>query len=359
MKIGLTPRRRGGVQGSQLVKAHFLDAASAFPRVFAPTTSGVNLCSWLEKEQQRVEKELAEHGAILFRGFQLSGPEAFQQFARIAVKGELLNYTFRSTPRTAVTGKVYTSTEYPARETIPQHNENAYAPKWPMKLLFHCRIAAQEGGETPLADSRAITPELGADLMDTFAAKGVMYVRNYGGLDLPWQEVFQTADQHVVAQQCQQMGLDYTWLDNDRLRTKYTGPALARHPFTGEVFWFNQAHLFHPAALPPAVRQSLRAQMSEDDLPRNVYFGDGSTIPDDVIETIGALYQAHTRTFRWEEGDILLLDNMRVSHGRRPFQGERQVLVAMGEAHAVSRADYQLRSQDRERSTSPEGGVPC
>jgi alpha-ketoglutarate-dependent taurine dioxygenase len=36
-------------------------------------------------------------------------------------------------------------------------------------------------------------------------------------------------------------------------------------------------------------------------------------------------------TVRWEAGDILLLDNMLVAHGRRAFTGPRQIVVAMAE----------------------------
>jgi alpha-ketoglutarate-dependent taurine dioxygenase len=33
--------------------------------------------------------------------------------------------------------------------------------------------------------------------------------------------------------------------------------------------------------------------------------------------------------FPWSAGDVLILDNMLMMHGRQPYEGERRVLVAM------------------------------
>jgi alpha-ketoglutarate-dependent taurine dioxygenase len=38
---------------------------------------------------------------------------------------------------------------------------------------------------------------------------------------------------------------------------------------------------------------------------------------------------AEERTFTWRLGDILLVDNEVIAHGRRPFTGERAIDVAM------------------------------
>jgi alpha-ketoglutarate-dependent taurine dioxygenase len=35
--------------------------------------------------------------------------------------------------------------------------------------------------------------------------------------------------------------------------------------------------------------------------------------------------------FTWEKGDVLMVDNMLTAHSRRPFLGERKILVGMAE----------------------------
>jgi hypothetical protein len=74
-------------------------------------------------------------------------------------------------------------------------------------------------------------------------------------------------------------------------------------------------------------------------MPRNVYFGDGSVIPDEVMEQIGDLYEELCVEFPWQSGDLIAVDNMIVAHARRPFSGPRKILVAMGEMVRASDLD--------------------
>jgi alpha-ketoglutarate-dependent taurine dioxygenase len=115
------------------------------------------------------------------------------------------------------------------------------------------------------------------------------------------------------------------------LKTRKIRPAVAKHPKTGELVFFNQLQLHHVSCLDSAVRQSLLSVFGEDKLPRNVYYGDGTPIEDSVMEEIGAIYQENQISFTWQKGDILMLDNMLTSHSRNPYVGSRKIVVAMGE----------------------------
>jgi alpha-ketoglutarate-dependent taurine dioxygenase len=292
---------------------------------------GVDLITWADGNRPHIEQLLTEYGAILFRDFTMAGVSAFERLIE-AVSGELLDYTYRSTPRKQIEGRIYTSTEYPRDQSIPLHNELSYASAWPMKIWFYCVQPASSGGETPIADSRSVMTGIDPVIAERFARSRIMYVRNYGeGLDLPWQEVFQTTSKVAVEETCRNADLEFEWKTRDRLRTRQICQAVATHPKTGERVWFNQAHLFHISRLRPAVRESLLSTFAEEDLPRNVYYGDGSPIESSVLDHIGEVYRQRTVTFAWKGGNILLLDNMLTAHGRRPFEGTRSVVVGMAE----------------------------
>jgi alpha-ketoglutarate-dependent taurine dioxygenase len=255
----------------------------------------------------------------------------FQAFAA-SFGHPLLKYEFGSTPRTAVSKGIYTSTEYPAHQHIPLHNEQAYTREWPMKIWFHSVIAAESGGETPIADSRAIYQRMPLPIRERFE-KGLLYVRNYGDFDLPWQDVFNTESPVEVEQACLRMGVQWEWKDDGELKTSQLCQGVERHPLTGEMVWFNQAHLFHISNLQAEVRESLEDILGMENLPRNVYFADGSVIDDEILDEVRAVLAAETVMFPWQAGDVLMLDNMLAAHARTPFTGARKVVVAMAESY--------------------------
>src|SRR5262249_49503189 len=103
-----------------------------------------------------------------------------------------------------------------------------------------------------------------------------------------------------------------------------------RHPKTNEMVFFNQLQLHHVSCLDPKIRESLLATFSIESLPRNVYYGDGTPIEDSVLQQIQEATRQSTVSFPWQEGDVLMLDNMLAAHGRNPYVGPRKIIVAMG-----------------------------
>lgn len=298
------------------------------------TNNGEKLLSWAERNAEEIDSLVQRNGAIVIRGLKILSSKQFGQLLTKLFQAELLNYNYRSTPRTELRGNVYTATEYHPAQTIPQHNENAYSNKWAMRLGLCCLLPSPIGGETPLADSRIVYNLIPSEIREEFAAKKVMYVRNYGDIDLPWSEVFQTKSKSDVEAFCQDNQLNFEWIEKNTLRTKQINPAIASHPVTGERVWFNQAHLFHISNLDKATREGLVSTLGENNLPRNAYFGDGSPISENMLEVIRDVYERVTFSFPWSKNDLMLIDNMLYTHGRKPFSGERKVLVGMAREHS-------------------------
>ena len=320
--------------GLQQITLSYLRPGSPLPLVVRPAAEEINLLEWAAANTSFVSSYLLRNGAILFRDFRLSELKEFERLIE-AVAGPLLDYSYRSTPRHVISGRIYSSTEYPAHQTIPLHNENSYTRNWPMKLSFFSQQVAEKGGETPIADSRKVYAAMSPEIRDCFVSKGLMYVRNYGtGLDLSWQEVFHTTSKAVVEDYCRKAQIEFEWIGEEQIRTRQRASAVAVHPSTGEPVWFNQAHLFHVSRLAAEVRQWLLVAHGDENLPRNVYFADGSAIEAAMLDEIMNVYDSQAIVFPWREGDVLMLDNMLTAHGRKPFEGKRQVIVGIAESNS-------------------------
>ena len=328
-------RRAVSIAPEQLVRFSALDAQYSLPTVAMPQVAALSLPQWLAAHREQCAAQLRVSGALLLRGFQAPSVEEFETLLR-EFAGELLHYTYGSTPRALVSGKVYTSTEYPPELRIPLHNEMCYARQWPMKLALMCVTPSPVGGETPIADSRRIYARMPAEVRARFAEHGVMYVRNYGaGLDVSWQDTFRTTERDEVENFCRAAGIEWQWLGEDGLRTRQVCQGVARHPETSEMVWFNQAHLFHVSNLDGETRTLLSDNVGVDHLPRNALYGDGTPIDDDDLAAVRGVLDEEAVRFPWQRGDVLLLDNMLTAHGREAFSGARRVVVGMNQSFAL------------------------
>ncbi|MEM9256794.1 MAG: TauD/TfdA family dioxygenase [Pseudomonadota bacterium] len=294
--------------------------------------AGRSLLEEAERDRNEIVDQVHTGRGVLFRGYAEVGERALRDLATLFCP-VLSAYEFGSTPRSDLGEGVYTSTEYPAHQSIPLHNEQSYTKVWPTFIWFHALTVAEQGGETPLADSRSVYRQIDPAIRERFANRRLRYVRNYGnGLDVAWEQVFGTEDKAQVEAFCRQRNLGFEWREDDELRTWEVCHSELSHPLLGERVWFNQAHLFHVSALDERTRKTLLSMVDEEDLPRNVYYGDGSAIESSILSEIRAVYAEEKRLFQWQAGDFLMLDNVLTAHGREPFQGERRVAVAMASA---------------------------
>jgi alpha-ketoglutarate-dependent taurine dioxygenase len=331
-------RKRIRLSQEFLVETTFLDSSARLPLVLKPAVSGICLATWAESNRDYIEALLLKYGALLFRGFDTHSITDFERVAK-AISPELIEYGERSSPRSKLSEGIYTSTDHPADQYILLHNEQSYTLNWPMKIWFCCLLPSQSGGRTPIADSRKIFERLDPQIIERFAEKGVMYLRNYGdGLALSWREVFQTNDRSIVEEHCRNADIEFEWKDSNRLRTRQVRPAIRKHPKTQETVWFNHALFFNVLGLDSAARESMLAVVDEDDVPFNTFYGDGSPIDHYVLDEIRMAYRQETVSFEWQQSDILILDNMLMAHGRDPYEGPRKVVVAMAEPYAAQLA---------------------
>jgi alpha-ketoglutarate-dependent taurine dioxygenase len=326
---GLRGMRRKAVETSELVQIGFLPGnEERLPLVITPAVDNVDLAAWCASHIEDVEGHLDRHGAILFRGFPMKGAPEFEAVAS-TIAGELFG-EYGDLPQEETGQRIYHSTPYPPDKTILFHNESSHFSSWPLRQFFFCVVPSAEQGETPLLDCREVYKKLDREIVEAFESKDLMYVRNFSeGVDVPWQDFFHTEDKAAVEDTCAKAGMTCEWTELG-LRVGQRAKGVRIHPRTGEPIFFNQVQLHHVACLDEQTRTALRELFADEDLPRNVYYGDGTPIPDEVIDRIGEVYEELCVEAPWQAGDLIALDNMLVAHARRPFAGERKIIVAMG-----------------------------
>lgn len=313
-----------------LVTLRFLDHAPEIPLIMEPSTGEVSLSAWLRTHREYIESMLHRHGAILFRNFHDGSVEKFEEAAG-AVCADLFG-EYGDLPREGESELIYKSTPYPADRFILFHNESSHLHSWPMRQFFSCIVAASSGGETPIVDGRRVYRRLRTDLVEEFRHRKLRYVRNFiKAFDVSWSHFYGTDDPAAVGRACAEADTEYAWAPDGTLRTWRVADAVLTHPRTGEPVFFNQLSLHHPSCLDPEMRSALRGIFGEEGMPRNVFWGDGEPIPDDVVAEVRDALDQESVMFPWQEGDVLLLDNMLVAHARRPFTGSRKVVVALGD----------------------------
>ena len=325
-------RRAVGTSKEEWVTVRPLYDEWPHPTLITPKVEGLSLNDWASENAEYIEKLWEDKQALLFRDFDLGGKAGFQAFTDIAANSDRLPYVDRSTPREEHGPNIYCSTIYPNELSIRLHNEGSYWTVHPKKAFFCCITAAETGGETPIGDMQAVYERIDPQIRGEFAARKWMLARNYNeGFALTWQDVFQTTDRAEVDAYCRENDIIAEWKGEDRLRTKQIREPIMLHPRTGAPLWHNHAAFFHITSREADVRDALLHEFSDDDLPYNTYYGDGGEIPADVIEHINDAYEAERVKFAWQEGDVLMIDNCRIAHGREPYTGERLTLVALME----------------------------
>lgn len=324
------------------MKTRRLYADRSLPVLVSPETPDERMdpIDWASRHSAQIKALASEAGVVLIRGVGIDSPEAFRSVCA-ALEPNLKPYTGGDSPRTDLADKVYTSTEYDASLEVLLHNELSYAGWSPSLVFFGCLQPSLTGGETQIADGRAVYQKMPADIRDRFEEKGIVYLQHLwdaegdSGIGKSWQETFETTDKQAAENYLREAGMTWDWTDFG-LHTRAPHDAVVSHPVTGEKCWWNQADQWHRDL--SGVKTSFGvmddprfdpASAGEETLGNHVVYGDGSEISTDDLLTIRRVSSSLEVLFPWQSGDVMVIDNILAMHGRKPFTGPRQVVVAM------------------------------
>ena len=288
--------------------------------------------SWAAEHRDALRTVVAEHGSVLVRGLGLrDAAEIGAVFARLATG--LMTEKEAFAPRRTYSDGVYSSSKWPSNQPMCMHHELSYTLEFPGLMLFACLRAPTDGGATAVADSPIVLDALPTELIERFEREGWLLTRNYNDeIGASFAEAFGTEDRGAVESYCRANAIEFQWQPDGGLRTRQRRSAVVRHPVTGQRCWFNQIAFLNEWTIDPEVREYLVDVYGPDGLPFNTRFSNGDPIGEDVVALLNRVYEANTAREPWQAGDLMLVDNVRTAHSREPYEGPREVLVAMADA---------------------------
>lgn len=318
----------------------------AFPQVLAcqtPAPDTHSVTAWVELGRASLLEQVARHGAILFRGFISGEPHALDQFVA-AFQRENFPYdqSLSNAVRVNFTPRVFSANEAPADVAIFLHHEMAQTPLFPRYIFFCCQQPAETGGMTPLCRSDVLWERIEQafpDFANQCRKLGLRYSNVMpadddpgSGMGRSWRSTLRSATRDDAEQRLAELGYEWEWLPDDCLRA--TTPVLPAVKSTedGRRVFFNQL-----------IAAARGWKDSRNDPSRAIRFGDGTPLPRETVSQIAQLAEEMVYEVHWGQGDVAIVDNLLVMHGRRPFQGPRRVLASL--------ADAQHNSWDADRLT--------
>ncbi len=302
------------------------------------------LPQWLEllrSQRESLAAMILAHGGLLLRGFPVNSAEEFE-----AVAAEFLpvqaSYIGGVSRRSRVHNNVYNTTEAPSDVVIEQHLEATHTPRPPGRIVFNCQIAPQHGGETPLASFVELYDALPAEVTQALEGERVRYTRALidreslmyrllphkvtQSLALSWQEVSGCDDLQDARKLLEREGYEVDVAGPRRLRTRCCQPVISEHPYTGRKRWYLSDQITR--ALPWHARLARRALRSR--LGMEFALESGRPFAPGVLDLVHRTLARIRFQFPWQQGDVLVLDNHQMSHGRNTFAGDRLILTAFG-----------------------------
>jgi alpha-ketoglutarate-dependent taurine dioxygenase len=233
--------------------------------------------------------------------------------------------------RINLTPRVFTANEAPSSVEIFLHHEMAQTPVYPSKIFFCCLSAAETGGATPLCRSDALwaaLKEKNPEWMSLFVDKGLRYWSHMpanddaqSGQGRSWKSTLSVGSVEEAEARLRSLGYTWEWQTDQSLIAETPRLPAVKTLNDGSQSFFNQLIAAHRGW----------RKLGQSKQPA-VTLGDRTIIPEKVMEQIIEVSEDFAVAADWRDGDVLLLDNHRVMHGRYPYSGQRkrQVIVSLG-----------------------------
>ena len=298
--------------------------------LLTPTDLAIEPGQPLDGPSKTVVSDLINaHGFVLFRGYDIKSDSDFHRFIEsFGLENFKYGDSFSNAVRHNRTDRVFTANEAPPSVEIFLHHEMAQTLTFPGALFFFCENAADSGGATPVCRSDLTLQTLEAanpGFVEKLRKVGVKYRNSMpseanleSGQGRSWKDTLTVGSEQEAEDKLSALGYRFNWLDDGGLSVQTPALSAVDHFGRGKDVFFNQL-----------VAAAAGWTVAADDKAPRLCFGDDSPMrQEDLADAINAAYR-HTVDLNWQTGDVALLDNLKVMHGRRPFEGRRSVLASL------------------------------
>jgi len=261
-----------------------------------------------------IKGHLATDGWTLLRGFQMDMP-AFSAITSQLCKTITFDPARENTDKT--TQKVDAGLG-----PIGLHIENGNTPVCPDIVAFYSTKAAFEGSQTTICDGRRVFDAFSAAQQARWSQRmtvtrtlpEALWKRYLANEHPAISEPEQVTHEHVMQFKASVPDQDFTLNDDGSLEYRIKVSPVRGSSVSG-------GHAFANAILGP----------SHNYEPPVYTLDDGSTVSADEVEELRDIAETCTVEINWQDGDVAIIDNTRVMHGRRAIKDEdRQLFIGMG-----------------------------
>ncbi|MBW4646263.1 MAG: TauD/TfdA family dioxygenase [Goleter apudmare HA4340-LM2] len=242
------------------------------------------------------------YGVLLFRGFETNA-EIFKEFSNL-LSTDFIDYTGGAFTRRVINGDKTLLSVNDYQFEIKLHGEMYYQQNIPLLLWFYCAHPASKAGETTVCDGKQFFTEISSSTKELFSKKKLKFSVNIPQDE--WHKKYQTDDLHKLEEMCRNNNTHLKINEDNSIVLEYICPAIIPSRC-------GKYQVFINSLLPTK-------QLS----PKILNFDDDSEIPEDVVAELNEIAERITTNISWQKGDILMIDNTRIMHGRRAFTDEKR-----------------------------------
>lgn len=322
-----------GLKSTEGLPPLFLEAK---PGAFADADQAAD---WVKDNRPVFDRLIEEQGVLVLRGFPLQTSADFGKLGAAfpAFDG---NYQGGAAARRSLDKGVYEATQRTGDQTIQIHQEMFYVRDYPPRIAFFARKVAESGGETTIADMAKVTGNLPPAIRAKLEDKGVLNIRNFfppSGSTVEtrlmdrrgWDFAFYTDSREEVDDVCSKRGMEPHWHDDNSLTVFSRLPAFVVHPTTGQEFYRTALHANARIRAERETNQEAKQLHASQKIPSDMVLGDGEPLTDEEERALAKVVEDATIFWKWRNGDVMILDNLQIGHGRNPFVGERATDLQM------------------------------